>query len=98
MPGKELAREHETGTLDLSMKKPRSPEYINNHMVHSTQSVHQSPSVSKSSNSHSHTPLIPGPPHQSLYKHPVAHEPANSGYYHPQVSIAFCVCGESGCR
>lgn len=83
---KEPSRDHDTGTLDLSMKKPRSPEFVNNHMVHSTQSMHMS-AVSKNSNSHPHIPLIPVPPHQPhMYKHPSAHETANSSYYpHPQV-------------
>lgn len=81
------SKEIESGTLDLSMKKPRSPDFINSHMVHSTQSVHSS--TNKNSSHTSHSSVIPVSPLQPshLYKHPS--EPAGNNYYSSHVSVIF---------
>lgn len=80
---KEPVREQETsGTLDLSMKKSRSPEFGGNHSAPPQQ---LSSTNNKSNGSHSsHIPMIL-PQHQPahLYKHASLspHEPPNNTYY-----------------
>lgn len=92
-----------SGTLDLSMKKSRSPEFVsNNHLVHSSQTTHhhqqqqqqQTSTNNKNNGSHSsHVPMIPISQLQTsshLYKQSTVsspHEPANNYYHHPSHQV-----------
>ncbi len=80
-------KESEMGTLDLSMKKPRSPEFINNHIVHGSQSIH--PSKNGSHTSHPTGIPVPPPLQPHMYKHPApSHEPPSSSYYAPTPHVS----------
>lgn len=93
---KEIPRDSEMGgTLDLSMKKSRSPEYANNHKMLSSMQLSSHPSSNSGGPNNnnnkggppSHVAMMPILPHQAshLYKqHPSvpSHESANNNYYH----------------
>lgn len=92
-----------SGTLDLSMKKTRSPEFTNNHKVHNSSqppSHLSSNSGSSACNNNksgapSHVPMMSISPHHTPlpYKqHPSvsSHDSSNNSYYHPtQVTFFF---------
>ena len=89
-----------SGTLDLSMKKTRSPEYANNHKLVGPLSLSAHgggiglPGNNNKGGPSSHgVPMIAMPPHQSsvhLYKqHPSvsSHESPNNNFYHSSAQV-----------